>query len=65
MKRIMCISIIGIVIIGICYIFLRHDPSENVVKYYNTKEMTYVYSAKDAVTNLIMRFDGKIECDIQ
>ena len=64
MKKILCITTICIVIIGICYIFLRHDPTENVVKYYNTKEMTYEYSAKDAVSNLIMRFDGKMECDI-
>ena len=63
MKKIICITTICIVIIGICYIFLRHDPTENVVKYYNTKEMTYEYSAKDAVSNLIMRFDGKMECD--
>lgn len=65
MKKIGLIIIVCIAVITFCYIFLRHDLTESVVKFSNSKEMNYIYQAKEGASNLIMRFDGKADCDIQ
>lgn len=65
MKKIGCLVVGCIVLAGLCYLFLRRDPFEEVIKFSNSKEMKYTYQAKEGVSNVVMRFDGKMNCDIR
>lgn len=65
MKRIGCLVVVCIVLAGLCYLFLRRDPAEEVIKFSNSKEIKHTYQAKEGVSNLVMRFDGKMDCDIR